>query len=102
MKDFLLDMGVSLTLVVAGFAGGVMALVTEKKITLSKALTLIAAGGITAGYMTPIVCNYLNLTNPQLQAGVAFGIGTSALGILAGIRTLAKSRLKSLSVSDNS
>jgi len=102
MKDVLLSFGVSLTLVIAGCAGGVMALVVEKKITFSKAITLIIVGGVTAGYMTPLVCNFLNLTNPQLQAGVAFGIGTSALGILAGLQTLAKSRLKSLSVSDNS
>lgn len=73
--------GINLTASIAGLLGGTFSLIYEEKISPLKAIVLIAAGGITAGYAFRAAEHYLNLH--QTTTGiVSFGIGLVAMRII--------------------
>lgn len=75
--------GVKVASVIAGLIGGVVSLAYVPGLTPGKAFLAVVAGASSAGYLTPIVVNYLGLSAEQGH-GVAFLLGLMALNVLAG------------------
>lgn len=80
--------GVKLASLLAGFAGGVVSLSYLKELNNGQMFLSVITGALTAGYITPAVLHYV--TFPQeLENGVAFLIGLTAMNIVPGFINLA-------------
>lgn len=80
--------GVKLASLVAGFAGGVVSLSYLKALTRWQMLLAVATGSLTAGYITPAVLHYIAFPT-ELENGIAFLIGLTAMNIVPGFISLA-------------
>lgn len=80
--------GVKLASLVAGFAGGVVSLSYLRELTRAQMLLAVATGSLTAGYITPAVLHYI-LFPSELENGIAFLIGLTAMNIVPGFIALA-------------
>lgn len=82
MLRILSEMGLELPSLMAGLLGGVLSLRFQKgKATPAKAAFLILAGAITAGYLTPMIATYGNIS-VELQNALSFIIGLASMRIL--------------------
>ena len=79
--------GVKLASLVAGFAGGVVSLSYLRGLAHWQMLLAVATGTLTAGYITPAVLHYI-LFPAELENGIAFLIGLTAMNIIPGVVTL--------------
>lgn len=76
--------GVKAATAVAGFAGAVVSLQAIKPLSRWQAMLAVMTGAAVAGYGTPVVAHYLALT-AELQNGVAFFLGLTAMHIVPGL-----------------
>lgn len=80
-------MGVKLTALLAGFAGGVVSLSFVKELTVKQAVLAVFTGAVTAAYGTPLAVHYFNIPQPY-ENGSAFVIGLTAMNIIPGLLKL--------------
>jgi LytS/YehU family sensor histidine kinase len=83
-------LGVKFATLLAGFAGGVVSLSFIGGLTKPQAILSVLTGALTAGYLTPVALHYLTLTSPELQNGVAFFVGLTAMNIVPGLLKLSE------------
>jgi energy-converting hydrogenase Eha subunit A len=75
MKEFLTDLGINITLIIAGFLGSIAVQMSKKsKFDWRTSLLSIALGMLTANYVTPIVVEIFGF-GPAMQNSVAFLLG---------------------------
>lgn len=79
MKSFFESIGIEVIIFFAGLAGGVTSLTTKPKdMTRKQQLITVFAGGFAANYLTPLVAEWLNLSDKSLY-GIAFLLGYSGM-----------------------
>lgn len=78
--------GIKLATLVAGFAGGVVSLSFLRDLTIPQGVLAVFTGVASAAYLTPVVMHYVfSATSPQLENGVAFAIGLTAMNLIPGV-----------------
>lgn len=82
------QLGIKLSVVIAGLIGGIVSLTYHTKVSFLKALALIAAGASTAAYLHPIVAHYLS-TDDRFSSGIGFLLGLTSMKLIGGIMTSA-------------
>lgn len=84
--------GVKIGTLIAGFAGGVVSLSFLSGLTTGQSLLAVFTGLASAAYITPVVIHYIFYTTPNLQVenGIAFVVGLSAMNIIPGIIKLSE------------
>lgn len=92
-------LGIKLSTIVAGFAGGVVSLAVLHPVTLKQATLAVVVGCLTATWLTPIAVYKFGLS-AQMEGGTAFVIGLCAMAIIPAIYkaagTIAASRAASV------
>ena len=81
------ELGVKMATLVAGFAGGVVSLSYVRELSKAQAFMAVITGSLFAGYATPVANHYFALPG-ELENGVAFIIGLTAMNIIPGIINL--------------
>jgi hypothetical protein len=81
--------GVKFASLIAGFAGGVVSLSYLRELSRGQMMLAVAAGSLTAGYITPGVLHYIAFP-PELENGIAFLIGLTAMNVVPGFIALAE------------
>lgn len=75
MKQFLTDLGINLTLILAGFIGSIAVQMSKKtKFNWKTSLLSITLGTMAANYITPVIVEIFGF-GPTMQNSVAFLIG---------------------------
>jgi len=80
--------GVKLTTLVAGFAGGVVSLAFIQNLSRWQAVMAVVVGALTANYLTPLAVDRLGVTRPEFQNGMAFLVGLLAMNIIPALNAL--------------
>lgn len=75
------QLGIKLSVLVAGLIGGIVSLTYETRLSFSRALLLIVGGASTAAYLHPLMAHYLSLDN-QFSSGVGFVLGLVSMKII--------------------
>ncbi|MBW3519522.1 hypothetical protein [Flavobacterium sp. NKUCC04_CG] len=79
MKKFFDLIGLEMILFFAGIAGGITSLTKKpKEMTRGQKIITVLAGGFAANYLTPLLGDWLDLTDKSLY-GIAFLLGYSGL-----------------------
>ncbi|OIQ22223.1 MAG: hypothetical protein BM557_01235 [Flavobacterium sp. MedPE-SWcel] len=76
--QILKDFGFDVILFIAGLAGGIVVLNRSNKLTRIQKFSTVLSGGLTANYLTPLVAEWLNLSDKTLY-GLAFILGYGGL-----------------------
>jgi len=82
MKEFLLDIGINISLAVSGFFGSLLLVGKQKNQNIREQIFSIIGGTMSANYLTPVVIDTLNFQNKSLHFGVAFVIGFGGLKVV--------------------
>lgn len=83
-------LGLKFATLLAGFFGGVVSLSFVNSLTKTQAALAVFTGTMTAGYGSPIATHYLGIVSPELQNGVAFVVGITAMNIIPGVIKLSE------------
>lgn len=75
------QLGIKLSVLVAGLIGGIVSLTYETRLSFSRALLLIVGGASTAAYLHPLMAHYFSLDN-QFSSGVGFVLGLVSMKII--------------------
>lgn len=73
--------GIKLSTIVAGFAGGIVSLAFLQGLSRKQAVLAVLVGCLTAVYLTPVAVYEMNL-GPQFENGTAFLLGLSAMNLI--------------------
>jgi len=76
--QILKNFGFDVVLFVAGLAGGIAFLTKSDKLNKFQKFTTVLSGGFTANYLTPVVAEWLHLSEKTLY-GLAFILGYGGL-----------------------
>jgi hypothetical protein len=78
-------LGVKLSTIVAGFAGGIVSLAFLKNLTRLQAVIAVVTGSLCAAYLTPVATLKLGVS-ADLQNAAAFVIGLCSMNIVPAIK----------------
>lgn len=78
--------GFDVILFVAGLAGGIAFLTKSDKLNKFQKFTTVLSGGFTANYLTPVVAEWLHLSEKTLY-GLAFILGYGGLKFVETLYT---------------
>lgn len=92
LTAFGISLGLHPGILIAGVFGAFVSIVLLNAVppeatawrTTLRRIAVLAASGITAGYMTPVVMHIIAMSDP-FSFGVAFAIGASAEGTLLAV-----------------
>lgn len=87
------QLGFDTILFTAGLAGGITFLTKGQKLTKLQKLSSVISGGFTANYLTPVVADWINLSDNALY-GLAFLLGYGGLKSVESIFTALTLRIK--------
>ena len=73
--------GMELPAVIAGFAGGLVSVMSSDSVTKWKAVLMVTTGAITAGYTTPLLGLWFEF-GEEMQAGMSFLIGLTSMKLV--------------------
>ena len=76
--ELLKALGIDMIVFIAGLAGGIAFISKGGKLTRFQKFTTVLSGGFTANYLTPLVAEWLNLSDKALY-GIAFLLGYGGL-----------------------
>lgn len=79
--DFEQQFGIKLSVLLAGFIGGVVSLTYETKITFYRALLLIISGAAVAAYLQPLAEHWMNLPE-NLSTALGFVLGLVSMKVI--------------------
>ncbi len=82
-------LGLKYATLVAGFAGGVVSLSYLRELTRMQSGLAVVTGTLVAGYLTPVIGHYMDLS-AVLENGVAFGVGLTSMNIVPGLLHLSE------------
>lgn len=91
MKDFLHELGINITLSIAGLFGSLLLIGKSAAKNLKSTLISIITGVASANYLTPIACDIARIEDGNYKNGVAFILGF--LG-LKGVEAISKKFIK--------
>lgn len=91
MKEFLHELGINLTISVAGLFGSLLMVGKSAATNLKSTLIAIITGVASANYLTPVVCDIAKISDTNYKNGVAFILGF--LG-LKGVEAVTKRFIK--------
>lgn len=78
LHSILDELGIKLSAVVAGLAGGLVSVLAEKRRSWKRALVILVIGALTAGYITPIVAIHTHFNTEKFDPD-------NSLGFLIGL-----------------
>lgn len=85
MEDPLAQYGLKVSVVIAGFAGGVLRALSHKNYTFREAIASPVCGALAAGYLTSPFVHYLNAIHfplpPDDGSNVTVHAGASLVGV---------------------
>lgn len=81
-------LGIKLSTVVAGFAGGVVSLAFVQKLNRWQAACAVVVGCFTATYLNPVVDAKLAIIQPEFANCTAFVIGLCGMNIVPAIKAI--------------
>lgn len=73
-KELLDEIGMSAPAIFAGIAGGSVIVMKYRDISLRRAVAIVVASGVAAGYLTPLVVHAIGI-NEKLMGAIGFCIG---------------------------
>ena len=73
-KQLLDEIGMSAPAIFAGIAGGSVIVMKYRDISLRRAMAIVVASGVAAGYLTPLVIHETGM-NEKLMGAIGFCIG---------------------------
>lgn len=79
IKEFLASLGIQISLLVAGFAGGLVSINKDRQLSVWGKITVIISGGFIATYITPLFFLLFKFEDERAKYGVAFVIGYMGL-----------------------
>lgn len=79
MREFFESLGIQLSLLVAGFAGGLVSINKDNKLSVWGKITVIISGGFIATYITPVFFLVFKFEDERAKYGVAFIVGYMGL-----------------------
>ncbi len=79
MKEFLESVGIHISLLIAGLAGGLVSINRDKKLSLWGKIMVILSGGLIATYITPVFFMLFSFKDERAKYGIAFIIGYMGL-----------------------
>lgn len=82
-------LGIKLSVIIAGFMGGVISLTFVRELTSTQMAAAVATGTVTTHYLTPLVLFYSGAAS-SIENGVAFIIGVMAMNIIPGMLRLSE------------
>jgi len=84
--------GFDIILFIAGIAGGIVFLSKDNKLSPWKKFLSVLSGGLTANYLTPLVGQWLHLSDDTLY-GIAFMLGYGGLKSVENILLILTSKI---------
>ena len=75
------QLGIKLSVLVAGLIGGIVSLTYETKLSFQRALLLIISGAATAAYLQPFLEHVLSL-DTKFSAGAGFLLGLVSMKVI--------------------
>jgi hypothetical protein len=75
MKEILAELGINASLIVAGLFGSLLTVKRDASKRIGEVLLSIAAGVGSANYLTPIVIDFIDIKNRNMEFGIAFILG---------------------------
>lgn len=75
MKEFLQELGINITLSMAGFMGSLLMIGKTAVYNLKQTAISLITGVASANYLTPIVCDIIRINADDYQNGIAFVLG---------------------------
>jgi len=79
--QFFKEIGIDLVLIVAGIFGGFVFVNKTDKLSTKQKIGTVISGGLTANYVTPLVADWMNLSENSLY-GIAFFLGYGGLKLV--------------------
>jgi len=75
MKELLTELGINAGLITSGLFGSLLTIKRDSTKRLGAVLLSITTGVGSANYLTPIVVDFVNINNRNLEFGIAFILG---------------------------
>ena len=75
------QLGIKLSVLVAGLIGGIVSLTYETKLSFMRALLLIVGGASTAAYLHPLAEHYLSMDS-KFSSGIGFVLGLVSMKVI--------------------
>lgn len=82
-------LGMKTSVMVAGFAGGVVSLSYLRELTCLQMVMAVLAGTVTSGYLTPLAQHWITMPT-EAENAVAFLLGLTAMNIVPGFLKLSE------------
>jgi hypothetical protein len=95
------DLGFDVILFFAGIAGGIAVLPKASQKTRLEKFTTVVSGGFTANYLTPVVAEWLNMSDKTLY-GLAFLLGYGGLKFVEVLYAYVASKFPPVKIEDDS
>lgn len=84
-KAFLNEVGLEAAPLFAGLFGAVTTVYrSDRKLTMREIIGLLIVGMFTAGYLTPIIAKWLNISAP-MQNALSFLVGMIGMQVVGGV-----------------
>lgn len=83
--DSLVELGLRLPELIAGFAGGVVSALVVPQSSPVKLVSSVLVGALTANYLGAPAAAYLGFTSPGALGSAAFIVGLGGMAICQGI-----------------
>jgi high-affinity Fe2+/Pb2+ permease len=87
-ESLLEQIGLKSPALVAGVFGAAASLSYERGIGPGRAVVLILVGAACAGYLTPVIAEWLSPSSSSIENAYAFIIGLLSMRIIGGLITL--------------
>lgn len=78
------QLGIKLSVLVAGLVGGIVSLTYEEKISFQRAVLLIVAGASTAAYLQPLAEHYMSIPE-NFSSGLGFVLGLISMKLIDSV-----------------
>lgn len=88
LSNFLDQFGLKPSILLAGFAGGVIRALSRKRSTVYERLASPVCGALAAGYLTTPLVHYLDSMNFPLPPDDGMGVAMNAAAFLVGISAM--------------
>ena len=75
MKEYLQELGINISMSLAGLFGSVLMVGKNPNMDLRKSITSIFAGVASANYLTPVFADIFNIVKINYQFSIAFLLG---------------------------
>lgn len=92
--EFFEQIGLKISLIMAGFVGGIVSLIRFKdmtSITITIKVMSIFTGMASAVYGTPLICHFIETQSEELERGIAFALGIFGMELVVRLTQFVQS-----------